>query len=365
MDQKYVEALDNAWIKLIKREVWGLDPSEGDVREYDDVRREVVKKDKQVHFGRTFGFVVIKHSELEKEHWVPKGRIVFIGSRVADQSGFAALFSEQGSSSSHLTAANLLDAIGHMPGMSVENGDATGAYTQSPMEGDLHVETWITIEPDVIQRLVAKEFLSKEWLKMKRPVAKLYKALEGHPKSGWYWERHCHGKIRQVGFEKIPGWENLFVCRKWQVLINVYVDDFKLAGRGPMAHVWKALRDAGLDIDDPVKYQTYLGTAQRLIKSDPRVLEQQVKAYQATFTHTLDSNATAAADAKSAAVVIETEPDDDRQFNDPEEQCDNAIASASAAITSTEATATAPRDANAAAYATDIWDLSFEDVWDT
>ena len=366
LDPSYIDALDNAWIKLIKRQVWGLDLSKRDVREYDDVRREAVKKKKQVHFGRTYGFVVIKHPELEKEQWVPKGRVVFIGNRVADQSGFAALFSEQGSSSSHLTAANLLDAIGHMPGMSVENADATGAYTQSPMEGDLHVETWITIEPDVIQRLVTKGFLSKAWLKMKRPVAKLYKALEGHPKSGWYWERHCHSKIKLVGFEKIPGWENLFVHRKWLVLINVYVDDFKLAGRGPMAHVWKALRDAGLDIDDPVKYQTYLGTAQRLIKSDPRVLEQQVKAYQTTFTHTLDSNATAPADAKTAAVVVDTEPDDDTQLNDTEEQCDNAIASASASnSTPTEATASAPKNANGAAYATDIWDLSFEDVWDT
>ena len=48
---------------------------------------------------------------------------------------------------------NLLDALGHMPGRSVENADATGAYTQSPMEGDLHVQTWITIEPDVIDYL--------------------------------------------------------------------------------------------------------------------------------------------------------------------------------------------------------------------
>ena len=104
---------------------------------------------------------MIKHFELDKKYWIPKGRVVFVGNRVADQSGFAALFSEQGSSSSHLTAANLLDAIGHMPGMSVENADATGAYTQSPMAGDLHVETWITIEPDVIKRLVEKKFLSK------------------------------------------------------------------------------------------------------------------------------------------------------------------------------------------------------------
>ena len=189
-----------------------------------------MRNNTQVHFGRTFGFVFIKQSEVEEKHWAPKGRVVFIGNRVADQSGFAALFSEQRSSSSHLTAANLLDAIGHMPGMCVENADVAGAYTQSPMEGDLHVETWITIEPDVIQRLVAKGKRKKEWLKMKRPVAKLYKALEGHPKSGWYWERHCHSKIKKVVFEKIPGWENLFVHKKWQVVINVYVDDFKLVG---------------------------------------------------------------------------------------------------------------------------------------
>ena len=36
-----------------------------------------------VHFGRTYGFVVIKHSELEQQHWIPKGRVVFIGNRVA------------------------------------------------------------------------------------------------------------------------------------------------------------------------------------------------------------------------------------------------------------------------------------------
>ena len=76
---------------------------------------------------------------MDNEHWIPKGRIVLICNRVVDQSGFAALFSEQGSSSSHLAAANLLDALGHMPGMHVENVDGTGAYTQSPMEGDLLV----------------------------------------------------------------------------------------------------------------------------------------------------------------------------------------------------------------------------------
>ena len=72
-------------MKLIDRSVWGLSPQKGDVREYDDARRKAVKSNKQVHFGRTYGFVVTKHSEFDKQHWLPKGRVVFIGNRVADQ----------------------------------------------------------------------------------------------------------------------------------------------------------------------------------------------------------------------------------------------------------------------------------------
>lgn len=160
-NQKNIDALDKAWIKLIDRRVWGLNTEEGEVREYDSVRTQVVRLNKQVHFGRTFGFVVIKQSELKAIFWLPKRRVVFIGNTVADQSGFAALFSEQRSSSSHLTAVNLLDAIGHMPEMKIENADAIGAYTQNPMEGDQHVETWIIIEPEVIARLVANGKLHK------------------------------------------------------------------------------------------------------------------------------------------------------------------------------------------------------------
>ena len=92
---------------------------------------------------------------MEKKFHKYKGRVVFGGNQVKDENGLAAVFSEQGSSSSHLTAASLLDALGHMPGMEVENAHATGAYTQSPMEGDLHVETWVIIEPEMMRRLVA------------------------------------------------------------------------------------------------------------------------------------------------------------------------------------------------------------------
>lgn len=72
-------------------------------------------------------------------------------------------------------------------------------------------------------------------------------------------------RSRNIGFAKIPDWENLFVHSKQHLLINDYVDDFKVACRGPLQHVWNALKEADLDIDEPVEYQTYLGCAQRPI----------------------------------------------------------------------------------------------------
>ena len=34
-----------------------------------------------------------------------------------------------------------------------------------------------------------------------------------------------------VGWERIPGWEGLYIHRKRKLCINVYVDDFHLSGR--------------------------------------------------------------------------------------------------------------------------------------
>ena len=65
-DQKNIEALDKAWLKLINRSVWGVDPDKLEVREHHDVRNDALRTNKQVHFGTTFGLVVITHSELNK-----------------------------------------------------------------------------------------------------------------------------------------------------------------------------------------------------------------------------------------------------------------------------------------------------------
>ena len=72
------------------------------------------------------------------------------------------------------------------------------------------------------------------------------------------------------------------------MVLNVYVDDFKLAGVGPLARGWKALKDSGLDIDDPVRYQTYLRCAQREIPLDVDKFRRQVELYQFVFSLHVD-----------------------------------------------------------------------------
>ena len=151
-----------------------------------------------------------------------------------------------------------------------------------------------------------------------------------------------HSKIKEVGFEKIPGWENLFVHKKWQVLINVYVDDFKVAGKGPLDYVWKALRNAGLDIDDPVKYQTYLGCAQREIKLSRDVLAAQISTYKAIFTHSY------AVEAPKESTVTNTTQD-------------SADTLASASLCMHDVTVDNLQKANDQCL---IWDKSFDEIWD-
>ena len=58
----------------------------------------------------------IKHSELEEKLQIWKGRVVFRGDNVKDESGYLAVFSEQGTSASNLEAAKFLDAIARFPG---------------------------------------------------------------------------------------------------------------------------------------------------------------------------------------------------------------------------------------------------------
>ena len=117
-----------------------------------------------------------KHSELQRpeEQREYKGRVVLRGDQIRDETGYFAVFSEQGTSASHLAAAKFLDAIARFPGNSGSDSDAIGAYTQVPLktlEDEQGIETWISLPSN--RR-------PESWNKFRDPVCKLIRNLYGH-----------------------------------------------------------------------------------------------------------------------------------------------------------------------------------------
>ena len=79
----------------------------------------------------------LKNAELEAKHQKYKGRVVLRGDIVKDDSGSYAVFTEQGSSASQMTAAKIMDILSRLPGCDGQAADAVSACTQVKME-DAH-----------------------------------------------------------------------------------------------------------------------------------------------------------------------------------------------------------------------------------
>ena len=78
--------------------------------------------------------VIWKMTNWRLKHQKYKGRVVLRGDIVKDDSGSCAVFTEQGSSASQMTAAKVMDIISRLPGCAGEAADAVSACTQVKME---------------------------------------------------------------------------------------------------------------------------------------------------------------------------------------------------------------------------------------
>ena len=110
-----------------KPKAWLLDT----VRPRAEVIKEYSAKNKPAHFGTLMDLCHEKHSELSRDRRSYKGRVIFRGDQVRDESGFSA---------SHTAAAKLLDAIARMDGNDGTDSDAIGAYTQNGTRRTGHVD---------------------------------------------------------------------------------------------------------------------------------------------------------------------------------------------------------------------------------
>ena len=123
----------------------------------------------------------LKNAELEAKHQKYKGRVVFRGDIVKDDSGSFAVFTEQGSSASQMTAAKIMDIISRLPGCDGQAADAVSAYTQVKMEdAPKLLKSPKSESPDIWIRLPRHKW-PKSWSRMEDPVVPLERNLYGHP----------------------------------------------------------------------------------------------------------------------------------------------------------------------------------------
>ena len=88
------------------------------VRNKSDVVDEARKAGRKVHFASLMDFSHLKNAELEA------------GDIAKDDSGSCAVSTEQGSSTSQMTAAKVMDIISRLPGCGGQAADAVSACTQ-------------------------------------------------------------------------------------------------------------------------------------------------------------------------------------------------------------------------------------------
>eukprot|EP00969_Alexandrium_andersonii_P324774 14350496-Alexandrium_andersonii.AAC.1 len=120
-----------------------------------------------------------------------------------------------------MEAAKAADFVARLPGNVGEKSDATQACTQALLKGTL---TYV--------RLPKHEW--PEWWRKAGfvdPVCRLDTALYGRPDSGGFWEAHCDAALQELGFVPVPAWKSVHIHPEIDLLLVVYVDDFKLCGR--------------------------------------------------------------------------------------------------------------------------------------
>ena len=123
-------AVDKEWKKFETIPAWQLEK----VRSKKEVTKEAQKNKNNVHFASLMDTCHLKNADMGPQFQKYKGRVVLRGDTEKDDSGAYALFTEQGSSASQMTAAKVMDIIARMPDCDGQAADAISAYTQVKLE---------------------------------------------------------------------------------------------------------------------------------------------------------------------------------------------------------------------------------------
>ena len=193
-------AVNSEWEKLDKISAWNLTK----VRSKKEVIAEARTEGEKVHFASQMDIRHLKNAELEAKHQKYKGRVVLRGDTAKDDSGYYAVFTEQGSSASQMTAAKVMDIISRLPGCAGQAADAVSSYTQVKTEDAPKLLKIPKSEcPDIWTR-PPRHTWPNSWSSIEDPVVPLERNLYGHPLAGLLWEKQSENFLLKYGWEKVP-----------------------------------------------------------------------------------------------------------------------------------------------------------------
>ena len=218
-----------------------------------------------VHIASLHTLCGVKHWEQPIEQHKYKGRIVYRGDLIKNESDELVLYADTATTPTSLVALNLALFFGTCKDNTISLSDAVQAFLQAPLEE----ETWV---------LVPFELWLDSW-KTKYPrgtklVVRLLKSLYGHPLAGKLWQSYLSERLAKLGgveSELYPS--NWFFRRNGHILfLNIYVDDLTLCGRSHLhSSFWKELREhVKLDPEAHISEQgsLILGRTHKLFKRE-------------------------------------------------------------------------------------------------
>ena len=136
---------DERGLKAVQDEAAGLRANgtcdDNSVTTLNNPKAQVKATGVQLKIASRLTLCGIKYWECPSDQWKYKGRIVYRGDLVKDQSDHIVLFENTATCPTGLTALNITLFYGMLEGNSTSCGDAVQAFLQAPLEE----ETWIII----------------------------------------------------------------------------------------------------------------------------------------------------------------------------------------------------------------------------
>ena len=205
---------------------------------------------------------------------------MFCGDIVKDDSGYYAVFIEQGSSASHGRKNYGFHCKTTRLRRTSSRRSISKMYPSENERSSKLLKIRTSECPDVWTRLPRHKW-PKSWSNIEDRVVLLERHRCGDLLAGLEWVRQFGKVPLGLGWEKVPNWKCSFLHRKQGLFLSVYVDDTNIDGRKKFYNMWKKLMKL-VDPGDPTSFLVHvnLGCTQRECKSNGSINEKYKKMFE-------------------------------------------------------------------------------------